>query len=230
MNAIVDALWRWHGSQSTSTCRRRRSRSTPRSSARAPTRRMAGASGRSSPARSALLSRGSARRGRRRPRMPMVGRSRRAARQPRCVAARVTRPPSPAMSARSAAFRAAPKWSCPADGSRAGRIRSCNSVVDGYDRSGLNCRSGDPRLYDATARQVPALVLHGGGNTSVKTKWRDLDGALIDVACVKGSGWDMGVDRAARPAGRPARTAEGAGPGSKTLSTTRTWWRSSAGC
>ena len=40
--------------------------------------------------------------------------------------------------------------------------------------------------------QVPALVLHGGGNTSVKTKWRDLDGAMIDVACVKGSGWTWG--------------------------------------
>jgi rhamnose utilization protein RhaD (predicted bifunctional aldolase and dehydrogenase) len=34
--------------------------------------------------------------------------------------------------------------------------------------------------------QVPALVLHGGGNTSVKTQWRDLDGAPVDVICVKG--------------------------------------------
>jgi rhamnose utilization protein RhaD (predicted bifunctional aldolase and dehydrogenase)/NAD(P)-dependent dehydrogenase (short-subunit alcohol dehydrogenase family) len=49
--------------------------------------------------------------------------------------------------------------------------------------------------------QVPSLVLHGGGNTSVKTQWRELDGSLIDVACVKGSGWDMGtID----PAGLPA--------------------------
>ena len=35
------------------------------------------------------------------------------------------------------------------------------------------------------------LVLHGGGNTSVKTKVKDLDGRLYDVLCVKGSGWDM---------------------------------------
>ena len=49
--------------------------------------------------------------------------------------------------------------------------------------------------------QVPSLVLHGGGNTSVKTQWRDLDGSLIDVACVKGSGWDMGT---IEPPGLPA--------------------------
>ena len=33
------------------------------------------------------------------------------------------------------------------------------------------------------------LVLHGGGNTSVKTKVRDLVGDSWDVLCVKGSGW-----------------------------------------
>ena len=49
--------------------------------------------------------------------------------------------------------------------------------------------------------QVPALVLHGGGNTSVKTEWRDLDGAAIDVVCVKGSGWDMAT---IEPPGLPA--------------------------
>ena len=35
------------------------------------------------------------------------------------------------------------------------------------------------------------LVLHGGGNTSVKTKIKDIDGKKYDVLCVKGSGWDM---------------------------------------
>src|SRR6185436_1402598 len=39
----------------------------------------------------------------------------------------------------------------------------------------------------------PKLVLHGGGNTSVKTKVADITGASIDVLCVKGSGWDMGT-------------------------------------
>ena len=32
------------------------------------------------------------------------------------------------------------------------------------------------------------LVLHGGGNTSVKTSIKDIDGKSYDVLCVKGSG------------------------------------------
>jgi rhamnose utilization protein RhaD (predicted bifunctional aldolase and dehydrogenase)/NAD(P)-dependent dehydrogenase (short-subunit alcohol dehydrogenase family) len=47
----------------------------------------------------------------------------------------------------------------------------------------------------------PALVLHGGGNTSVKTRMRDLSGEEIEVICVKGSGWDMAH---IEPAGVPA--------------------------
>src|SRR3978361_2545940 len=47
----------------------------------------------------------------------------------------------------------------------------------------------------------PRLVLHGGGNTSVKTRLADLNGEDVDVLCVKGSGWDMG---AIEPAGLPA--------------------------
>ena len=39
----------------------------------------------------------------------------------------------------------------------------------------------------------PRLVLHGGGNTSVKTTVDDVTGGLVDVLCVKGSGWDMGT-------------------------------------
>jgi rhamnose utilization protein RhaD (predicted bifunctional aldolase and dehydrogenase)/NAD(P)-dependent dehydrogenase (short-subunit alcohol dehydrogenase family) len=46
-----------------------------------------------------------------------------------------------------------------------------------------------------------ALVLHGGGNTSVKTRARDVFGDEIDVLCVKGSGWDMGR---IEPPGLPA--------------------------
>ena len=34
------------------------------------------------------------------------------------------------------------------------------------------------------------LVLHGGGNTSVKTSIKDIDGKNYEVLCVKGSGWD----------------------------------------
>src|SRR6516162_5571240 len=47
----------------------------------------------------------------------------------------------------------------------------------------------------------PKLVLHGGGNTSVKTLMRDLLGEDAEVLCVKGSGWDMA---AIEPAGLPA--------------------------
>ena len=47
----------------------------------------------------------------------------------------------------------------------------------------------------------PRLVLHGGGNTSVKTTASDVLGEPVDVLCVKGSGWDMGD---IEPAGLPA--------------------------
>jgi len=40
--------------------------------------------------------------------------------------------------------------------------------------------------------QVPDLVMHGGGNTSCKSKTKNLYGENIDVLCVKGSGWDLG--------------------------------------
>jgi len=36
-----------------------------------------------------------------------------------------------------------------------------------------------------------SLVLHGGGNTSVKTRERNLFGEEEDVLYVKGSGWDL---------------------------------------
>jgi rhamnose utilization protein RhaD (predicted bifunctional aldolase and dehydrogenase)/NAD(P)-dependent dehydrogenase (short-subunit alcohol dehydrogenase family) len=45
------------------------------------------------------------------------------------------------------------------------------------------------------------LVLHGGGNTSVKTTLRDDTGELVEVLCVKGSGWDLGD---IEPPGLPA--------------------------
>lgn len=48
------------------------------------------------------------------------------------------------------------------------------------------------RVY--TSRLIgadPDLVLHGGGNTSVKGTWRTLLGESIDVLWIKGSGWDL---------------------------------------
>ena len=58
------------------------------------------------------------------------------------------------------------------------------------------------RLY--TTRLLgsePRLVLHGGGNTSVKTVVKDILGDEVEVLCVKGSGWDMGT---IEPPGLPA--------------------------
>lgn len=49
--------------------------------------------------------------------------------------------------------------------------------------------------------QQSSLVLHGGGNTSVKTRLPDALGRPVDVLCVKGSGWDLG---AIEPPGLPA--------------------------
>jgi rhamnose utilization protein RhaD (predicted bifunctional aldolase and dehydrogenase)/NAD(P)-dependent dehydrogenase (short-subunit alcohol dehydrogenase family) len=39
----------------------------------------------------------------------------------------------------------------------------------------------------------PALVLHGGGNTSVKVTEKDFFGDVVDLCYVKGSGWDLGT-------------------------------------
>ncbi|MDH4122125.1 MAG: bifunctional aldolase/short-chain dehydrogenase [Deltaproteobacteria bacterium] len=47
----------------------------------------------------------------------------------------------------------------------------------------------------------PGLVLHGGGNASVKTTRPDVTGDPVEVLCVKGSGWDMGT---IEPPGFPA--------------------------
>lgn len=37
----------------------------------------------------------------------------------------------------------------------------------------------------------PAMVLHGGGNTSVKAPFPDITGAEVEALWVKGSGWDL---------------------------------------
>jgi rhamnose utilization protein RhaD (predicted bifunctional aldolase and dehydrogenase)/NAD(P)-dependent dehydrogenase (short-subunit alcohol dehydrogenase family) len=58
----------------------------------------------------------------------------------------------------------------------------------------------------------PRLVLHGGGNTSVKTRMADITGQPLDVLCVKGSGWDMGtIEAPGLPAVRlaPLRELQG---------------------
>ena len=73
--------------------------------------------------------------------------------------------------------------------------------IERYAQAGVNA---DIALRVYTSRLLgrdPALVLHGGGNTSVKTQVKDPLGRLTDVLCVKGSGWDMAD---IEPAGLPA--------------------------
>ena len=61
----------------------------------------------------------------------------------------------------------------------------------------LALRTYSARLLGAD----PDLVLHGGGNTSVKTTVTGLLGETIPVLCVKGSGWDLAT---IEPPGHPA--------------------------
>jgi len=77
--------------------------------------------------------------------------------------------------------------------------RDADAAVGRYENLGrdLALRVYTTRLLG----QDPRLVLHGGGNTSVKTRLADLNGEDVDVLCVKGSGWDMG---AIEPPGLPA--------------------------
>jgi rhamnose utilization protein RhaD (predicted bifunctional aldolase and dehydrogenase)/NAD(P)-dependent dehydrogenase (short-subunit alcohol dehydrogenase family) len=61
------------------------------------------------------------------------------------------------------------------------------------DREAANYK-GDLALRVYTSRLLgrdPALVLHGGGNTSVKIQQQNLVGESEDILYVKGSGWDL---------------------------------------
>ncbi len=73
--------------------------------------------------------------------------------------------------------------------------------VERYGAKGVNADLA-VRVY--TTRLLggdPRLVLHGGGNTSVKTSATDMLGETVEVLHIKGSGWDMGD---IEPAGLPA--------------------------
>ena len=77
--------------------------------------------------------------------------------------------------------------------------RDADAMVQRYAGNGRDLAL---RIY--TTRLLgrdPKLVLHGGGNTSVKTRVPDLLGEEADVLCVKGSGWDMAN---IEPVGLPA--------------------------
>ncbi len=79
--------------------------------------------------------------------------------------------------------------------------KDAEAAVARYAGQGVN---RDLALRTYTTRLLgsePRLVIHGGGNTSVKTVMTDLAGEEAEVLCVKGSGWDMG---SIEPAGLPA--------------------------
>ena len=66
------------------------------------------------------------------------------------------------------------------------------TLVCEYEKQGI---SEDMALRVYSCRllgQDPTLVLHGGGNVSVKTTASDGLNDNLQVICVKGSGWDMG--------------------------------------
>ncbi|HEY3224153.1 MAG TPA: bifunctional aldolase/short-chain dehydrogenase [Pseudolabrys sp.] len=74
-------------------------------------------------------------------------------------------------------------------------------AVDYWAKTGIGPELAQ-RIYSTRLLgRDPKLVLHGGGNTSVKTRVKDLLGDDADVLCVKGSGWDMAN---IEPAGMPA--------------------------
>ncbi len=79
--------------------------------------------------------------------------------------------------------------------------KQAQAIIRHYSNQGIN-RDLALRVY--TSRLLgneTRLVLHGGGNTSVKTKMKDIMGKYTEVLCVKGSGWDMG---SIEPQGLPA--------------------------
>jgi rhamnose utilization protein RhaD (predicted bifunctional aldolase and dehydrogenase)/NAD(P)-dependent dehydrogenase (short-subunit alcohol dehydrogenase family) len=79
--------------------------------------------------------------------------------------------------------------------------RAAADMVAHYAAAGIG---SDLAVRVYTSRLLgaePRLVLHGGGNTSLKTTLPDLMGVASEVLCVKGSGWDLA---AIEPAGLPA--------------------------
>jgi len=79
--------------------------------------------------------------------------------------------------------------------------RDAKAAIDRYAAAGV---APDLALRVYSTRLLggdPALVLHGGGNTSLKMRMRDLVGDEVEVMCVKGTGADMAT---IEPSGMPA--------------------------
>ncbi|MEM7606661.1 MAG: bifunctional aldolase/short-chain dehydrogenase [Myxococcota bacterium] len=86
------------------------------------------------------------------------------------------------------------------DGAAAEAIARWKSAP--YSNEDVALRTYSARLLGSE----PTLVLHGGGNCSVKTVLEDDTGEATDVLCVKGSGWDLAT---IEPAGFPAVRLDG---------------------
>ena len=68
------------------------------------------------------------------------------------------------------------------------------------DAAGPDAYAREVALRVYTSRLLgrnPDLVMHGGGNTSLKLVARDVFGEAVDVLHIKGSGWDLEVIEAA---------------------------------
>ncbi len=79
--------------------------------------------------------------------------------------------------------------------------RDAKQAVERYGKAGFDTELA-LRIYSTRLLgRDPKLVLHGGGNASLKTTARDLAGNSVAVLRVKGSGADMGT---IEPAGFPA--------------------------
>src|SRR5215475_6626323 len=79
--------------------------------------------------------------------------------------------------------------------------RDAQAIVDRYAPEGIGpdlaLRIYSTRLLGSE----PSLVLHGGGNTSIKALTTDLLGEVTEVVCVKASGGDMAaIDETRMPA------------------------------
>ncbi len=83
---------------------------------------------------------------------------------------------------------------------------AAEAIVADYAKAGVD-RELALRVYSARLLgREKRLVLHGGGNSSLKTRMADLFGEEAEVLCIKGSGWDMAdIEPAGLPAVRSGR-------------------------
>lgn len=69
--------------------------------------------------------------------------------------------------------------------------KSEKKIVNSFGKSEFDFDLGSRVYTSRLIGSIPDLVMHGGGNTSCKTKTKNIFNENIDVICVKGSGWDL---------------------------------------